>query len=136
MAKKTTKAPDHWSVRNTAEKLDPTPIEQPIGYHQPKPLAQIMREFVRQELATRPDDEVETFEEANDFVVPPSEEDLLDMSPYQFTDTDPEWPDIPPVDPEEAPAPETPLEAPERENPEQVGDSAEPNEEDAGQASG
>lgn len=102
MAKLKQKVPAHWCKNSGPEKLDTTPIEMPIGTIQPKTLAEMVRDMVRQEQFLE-EDEVETWEEANDFEVPESEHDLMDMSAYQFTDLDEEWPTGLPEDPPELP---------------------------------
>lgn len=114
MAKVKQIVPEHWSRNSGPEKLDPTPMEMPLGTMQPKTLAEMVRDMVRFERNLE-DDELETWEEANDFDLPESEHDLIDMSAYQFTDLDEEWPTGPPDEPTEtveapqtAPAAETP----------------------------
>ena len=124
MAKKTT-APKHWSVNYGPEKLDPTPVEMPVGFHQPKPLAEMMREFLKAELADRDQEELETFEEANDFA--DESDELMDMSAYQFTDMDEEWPISSPEDPTQGETDSEPAEELGRgEESQPVGDSESP----------
>ena len=76
---------------STEDKLDPTPVEMPIGYKVPTSLEQMIAKMIRQERMDEIEDELETFEEANDFT-PDEPEDLPDFSAYTLTEAQYEEP--------------------------------------------
>lgn len=57
---------------------DPTPVELPVGYKHPLPLAERMKQMIRSELSSAAAQAgAETWEEANDFDVGDREDDGL-----------------------------------------------------------
>lgn len=81
--------------------MDTTPVEMPMGYITPTPLQDLIARMVRQAVEEEKDDEFESIEEADDFDMP--DDDLLDMSPYEFDDLEEEEPIERPQTPSEAP---------------------------------
>lgn len=70
------------------EYFDPTPIELPLGFKRPEPLADMLKRLVHNELsADAAAKGKETFEEADDFEV---EEDPDPLSYYQVRDMEQE----------------------------------------------
>lgn len=101
------KQPNLFRGRPVAEEkpMDTTPVEMPMGYITPTPLHDLIASMVRQAVEEEKDDEFETIEEADDFDMP--DDELLDMSPYEFDDL---------VEEEPLEAPQTPSEAPQETN--------------------
>lgn len=74
-------APAHWGGKPDPEKLDPVPMEMPIGAKTPMPLSEMIARAVHAELDTRDSEGHDSPEEADDF----TEEDpeTLDMTKYE-----------------------------------------------------
>lgn len=72
------------------EVLDTTPVEMPLNYRHPPSMAEMIRTAIRQEMSQQAAASgMESFEEADDFVV--DEEDEF-VSPYQLTEMQEEIP--------------------------------------------
>lgn len=72
------------------EVLDTTPVEMPLNYRHPPSMAEMIRTAIRQEMSQQAASKgMESFEEADDFVV--DEEDEF-VSPYQLTEMQEEIP--------------------------------------------
>lgn len=85
------------------EECDPTPMEIPLGAKRPIPLNEMIARFIRDEVQRESAEEFETLEEADDFE--PEDEDLLDLSPYEMTAMQAEYPiEEVPQEGDEAPA--------------------------------
>lgn len=69
--------------RPDPEELDPTPLEMPLGACTPPPLSHMIATMVRQAIETEKGDEMETYDEANDFTE--DDPDTLAMSQYELT---------------------------------------------------
>jgi hypothetical protein len=103
-------------------KLDTTPVEMPIGFSAPTPLADMIARMVREAVAKEEGDEFESMDEANDFELDDIDDELLDFSPYELHDLEPEFED-PPAEPAQTPseAPQETITPPEDpKGPEQV----------------
>ncbi len=91
----------HWGGIPDPEKLDPTPMEIPVGHTQPTPLNELIARFVANELQTQSEGEPESYEEANDFEEP-EDPGLLDITKYTLTELEDETPeDTPPAEPDD-----------------------------------
>lgn len=66
------------------KKLDTTPIAMPLGAMHPTPLSEIIARMVRQAVQEEQGEEFETLEESDDFEI--DDDELLDLSPYEFDD--------------------------------------------------
>lgn len=92
------------------EEVDPTPLAPPAGYNAPPDLMTMIRTMIQSEEIRRKlaEEDMETFEEADDFEIP---DDPLDpLTPYEEVF-------MPPKQPEPVPAP-TPAPAPAAPKPE------------------
>lgn len=82
-------------LENGRETLDQTPVSYPLHFERPEPLhIRIRRMIIEQMMESRSYDEVESFEEADDFSVP--DNDPFESSPYEMEDdfdhlNDPKW---------------------------------------------
>lgn len=76
------KPPAHWGGSPTAEELDTTPVEMPMGACRPKPLVELIADMVRQQVEERQNEQVESFGDADDFDDPDPEE--LDFTRYEL----------------------------------------------------
>lgn len=83
-------APAHWGRKGTPEPHDPQPMELPAGATRPETLQDIFARLLYQERMRTADEGTESPEEADDFDLPESSFDLLDMSPYELPETDSE----------------------------------------------
>ena len=84
--------------------LNQDPVAIPSGYGKPKSLQEMLATMVRDYVQMEREEGFENWDEANDFE-PEEDEDLLDVSPYTFSDLQADDYE-PPSD-----APETPIPA-------------------------
>lgn len=67
--------------------LDQTPVAMPAGCGRPRSLQEMLATMVRDYVEMEKEEAgFESWDEANDFEPDPDEDDLLDMSPYTFSD--------------------------------------------------
>lgn len=96
--------------------LNQDPVAMPCGYGTPKTLQEMLATMVREYVQMEKEEGFETWDEANDFE-PEEDEDLLDVSPYTFSDLQEDEYETP------SDAPETPISP----SPEVEGDQPNPN---------
>ena len=78
--------PTHWGGDSKEPVLDHTPVAMPVNHMRPTPLHELIAKFVRDEQA-RSEEELETYEDANDFE-PDEPEDVLQFTtPYTVFET-------------------------------------------------
>ncbi len=71
-----------WSYYNPSEVLDKTPVEIPIGYHEPESLADQMRRFITEEVSRAAESvDAGSFDQEDDF-----EDDDPMLTNYELTD--------------------------------------------------
>lgn len=70
---------------------DPTPIEVPLNYRRPEPLAEMIARMIRVESHNAERNGMETFEEADDLEIPDEEGDLALDSKYTVVDMEEEY---------------------------------------------
>lgn len=70
--------------------MDTTPIAMPMGAMHPTPLADLIARMVKQAVEQEKQEEFETMEESDDFEM--DDDDLLDLSPYEFNELTDEFP--------------------------------------------
>lgn len=83
--------PAHWNRPGSSpEPFDPVPLELPAGTQRPETLQDIFARLMREERARKVFEEsgYESPEEADDFDL--EDEDVLDLSRYEFDETSPE----------------------------------------------
>ena len=71
----------HNGVGSDVEKLDPTPVEMPVGASTPTPLSELIARAVHAQLQAQSEEGYETPEEADDFEE--EDPDVLDLTPYE-----------------------------------------------------
>ena len=97
--------PEHWgSGKPDPEKLDTTPVEMPLGAGLPMSLQDLIANSVRIAVEQEQNEEQETWDEANDFEE--EDPDVLDFSPYELTDMEPEGDPTAQLEPEPPEAPQ------------------------------
>lgn len=64
--------------------LDTTPLELPLGSCRPTPLHELIANMVRQAVSEERGEEIESFEDADDFEE--EDPDTLDLSAYELTE--------------------------------------------------
>ena len=84
---------NHHGGKPDPEELDETPLEIPAGATVPMSLNEMIAKFVRQEVESERSEDMETWEEADDFE--PEDEALLDLSAYTLQDLPDEVVDLP-----------------------------------------
>ncbi len=120
-------ANQHHGGKRVHEVLDRTPLAIPLSAKTPPSLNEIVARYVGTALAQQSEDDLESWDEANDF--DDVDDDLLDMSPYELTELEPEageppdsldGPEAPGLDVDPEPPPkaedeqESPPEAPDK----------------------
>lgn len=103
------------------EDLDTTPIEMPLGSMHPTPINDLIAKMVHDAISQEKDEEFESYEESQDFE-DDDESSLLDFSPYELIDLQPEAEpseasELQPEDPPAASAEIVPPEPPEDDKP-------------------
>ncbi len=81
------------AAKDEPKKLDTTPMEIPAGYRLPRPLTEVIAGMVRTAVEAEKGVEFESPDEADDFEM--DDDELLDLSPYEFTDLTEEEPVAP-----------------------------------------
>jgi hypothetical protein len=88
--------------------MDVTPVEMPIGYQQPTPLHQLMAKMIRDAIQAEKNEEMETFEEADDFEE--EDPDTLNLQGYEFAEIQEDYVDQGAALVDPSPDPEPPRE--------------------------
>lgn len=110
--------PNHWGGNADPEPNSGVPIEMPLNACRPTPLNELIARFVRTELAQQTENEVESWDEANDFEDEDGDGLLLNLSPYELKDleSDPGSYDLEASEPPSE-APEEPIPPPKEPDP-------------------